>query len=475
MEIKTKNRTRFSPSPTGELHIGGIRTALFSWLYAKHLKGEFILRIEDTDQNRSRKTSTRSIIQSMKWLGLHYDFGPFYQSERLSVYRNACEILLQNGYAYRCYCSKKRIDSLRIAQHEAKRKPRYDQACRNVKSFFEHKPYVVRLRNPKDGTTSFVDKIRGFSKVSNCELDDLVLVRSDGVPTYHFTVVVDDWKMNITDIIRGDDHISSTFRQINILKALGAQEPNYIHVSTVLGHDEKKLSKRHGALSMMQYRKIGYFPESIINYLIKLGWSNGNKEIFTLEEAISLFDIKGLRKSPSILDNGKLDWFNQFYFKNSSINRILDFLRQELRDKNFDKKKLKRGIKSIAENQIEREKNIRDIMSKSSYLFVCSIRYNLNTLKNILKKDLFSNLYDLLREMEKSRYWDSVVIKNAITVFAKNTNTQKGVVINFIRIALVGIPNSLPIINTLQIIGKNQTIVRLNNFLNFVDKKIKIA
>jgi len=284
-------RTRFAPSPTGYLHVGGARTALFSWLYARHHQGEFILRIEDTDRERSTDAAVQAILDGMQWLGLDYDEGPYYQTKRFDRYQEIVQQLLSESKAYRCYCSKDRLEKLRADQKENKKKPRYDGHCRDLERHDENQPHVIRFRNPEEGEVTFDDKIRGPITVKNSELDDLVILRSDGTPTYNLTVVVDDWDMKITDVIRGDDHINNTPRQINILKALNAELPSYAHVPMILGSDGKRLSKRHGAVSVLQYREDGYLPEALLNYLVRLGWAYGDQEIFSLEEMVQHFDL----------------------------------------------------------------------------------------------------------------------------------------------------------------------------------------
>ena len=272
-------RTRFAPSPTGDLHIGGARTALFSWLFARQQGGVFILRIEDTDLERSTQASAELIIEAMRWLDLDYDEGPYYQTHRFDRYRQVLQQLLAENKAYRCYCSKERLEQLRLQQTEQGQKPRYDGRCRDLNTVLDE-PFVIRFRNPQQGAVTFNDMVRGSITISNSELDDLILARSDGAPTYNFVVVVDDWDMQITHVIRGDDHINNTPRQINILQALGAPVPEYGHVPTILGSDGKRLSKRHGAAGVLEYREAGFLPQALINYLVRLGWSYQDQEIF---------------------------------------------------------------------------------------------------------------------------------------------------------------------------------------------------
>ena len=316
-------RTRFAPSPTGYLHIGGARTALFSWAYARRHGGQFILRIEDTDLERSTQQSVQAILDGMRWLGLDYDEGPFYQMRRLDRYREAADRLIAEGKAYHCYCSKEELDAMREGQRARGEKPRYDGRWRDSKATPPAgvKP-VIRFKNPQGGDVTWDDQVKGLIMVSNDELDDVVIMRSDGVPTYNFGVVIDDIDMNITHVIRGDDHVSNTPRQINIYKALGATLPKFAHVPMILGHDGERLSKRHGAVSVMQYSEEGFLPEALVNYLGRLGWSHGDNEKFTREQLTEWFDLRHVSKSPARFDPEKLQWLNQQYIKETDDDRL---------------------------------------------------------------------------------------------------------------------------------------------------------
>jgi len=321
-------RTRFAPSPTGYLHIGGARTALFSWAFARRHGGKFILRIEDTDLERSTAQSTQAILDGMAWLGLDYDEGPFYQMQRLERYHEAAEQLLNSGDAYYCYCSREELDVMRERQRAAGLKPRYDGRWRDSKETPPAgvKP-VVRLKNPVDGVVAFNDLVKGEITVANSELDDLVLLRADGVPTYNFGVVIDDLDMDITHVIRGDDHVNNTPRQINILRALRVPTPQYAHVPMILGADGERLSKRHGAVSVMQYHEDGYLPEALINYLARLGWSHGDEEIFSREQLVEWFDLAAINRSPAKFNPEKLQWLNQQYLKNADGGRLAELVK----------------------------------------------------------------------------------------------------------------------------------------------------
>jgi glutamyl-tRNA synthetase len=319
-------RTRFAPSPTGYLHIGGARTALFSWAYARRHGGAFILRIEDTDVERSTQASTQAILDSMAWLGLDYDEGPFYQMQRLERYRSVAEHMIAQGKAYHCYASKEEIEALRERQRAMGLKPRYDGRWRPENAKGKAPPAgvkpVVRFASPLEGEVSFMDLVKGPITISNGELDDLVILRADGVPTYNFGVVVDDLDMNITHVIRGDDHVNNTPRQINILRALGAPLPQYAHVPMILGADGERLSKRHGAVSVMQYHEDGFLPEALLNYLARLGWSHGDAEVFPLAKFVEWFDLGSISKSPAKFNPEKLLWVNQHYIKSCDDGRL---------------------------------------------------------------------------------------------------------------------------------------------------------
>lgn len=331
----TQVRTRFAPSPTGFLHIGGARTALFSWAFARHHQGKFILRVEDTDVARSTPEAVQAILDGMAWLGLTPDEGPFYQMQRMERYKEVVSQMLESGHAYRCYTSREELDELRAQQEARKEKPRYDGRWRPEEGK-ELPPIpsgvepVIRFRNPKEGLVAWDDQVKGRIEFNNAELDDLIIARADGTPTYNFCVVVDDWDMGITHVIRGDDHVNNTPRQINILSALGAQIPTYAHLSMILGDDGQKLSKRHGAVSVMQYDDEGFLPEAVINYLARLGWSHGNDEIFTRDQLVEWFNLEHITASAAQFNTEKLRWLNSHYIKNTAPEELLERIRQLL-------------------------------------------------------------------------------------------------------------------------------------------------
>jgi glutamyl-tRNA synthetase len=320
-------RTRFAPSPTGYLHLGGARTALYSWAYARHFGGTFILRIEDTDLERSTPEAVQAILDGMKWLGLEHDEGPFYQMQRMDRYREAILTMLEQGTAYLCYCSPEEVEAMRERMRAAGEKPRYDGTWRPEPGK-ELPPVpagvkpVVRFKNPQDGEVTWNDVVKGPITISNRELDDLVIARPDGTPTYNFCVAIDDWDMGITHVLRGDDHVNNTPRQINILRALGAPLPQYGHLPMILGADGEKLSKRHGAVSVMEYPEQGYLPEAMLNYLARLGWSHGDDEIFSLEQFVQWFDLDHLTRSAAQFNNEKLAWLNNHYIRQADNERL---------------------------------------------------------------------------------------------------------------------------------------------------------
>ena len=333
-------RSRFAPSPTGYLHIGGARTALFSWAYARKTGGKFILRIEDTDIERSTAASTQAILDAMQWLGLDFDEGPFYQMQRLDRYRSVAQTLIDAGHAYRCYAGKAELDAMRDAQRERGLKPRYDGRWRPENAKGKTPPEgivpVIRFRNPDDGVVTWDDLVKGPISISNQELDDLVILRGDGVPTYNFGVVVDDWDMQMTHVIRGDDHVNNTPRQINIFNALGAPLPRFGHIPMILGADGERLSKRHGAVSVMQYLEEGYLPEALLNYLARLGWGHGDAEIFSREQFVEWFSLEAVSRSPAKFNPEKLQWLNAQYLKQANDERLADLTRPFLEKRDCD-------------------------------------------------------------------------------------------------------------------------------------------
>lgn len=379
----SKIKTRFAPSPTGYLHVGGARTALYSWLYSRHNKGEFVLRIEDTDLERSTQPAIDAIMDGMNWLNLNWDEGPYYQTKRFDRYNQVIDQMLSAGTAYRCYCTKERLEQLREDQMAKGEKPRYDGCCRGGNhNHSADEPHVVRFLNPQEGSVIFDDKIRGPIEFSNQELDDLIIRRTDGSPTYNFCVVIDDWDMEITHVIRGEDHINNTPRQINILKALGAPVPEYAHVSMILGDDGKKLSKRYNAVSVMQYRDEGYLPEALLNYLVRLGWSHGDQEIFTIDEMIEHFTLEAISKSASAFNTDKLLWLNHHYINTLPAEKVAVHLDWHIKQQNIDTSNgpsLVELIKLLG----ERCKTLKEMAESCHYFYVDFDTFEETAAKNI--------------------------------------------------------------------------------------------
>lgn len=463
-----KVRTRFAPSPTGFLHIGGARTALYSWLYARHHQGEFILRVEDTDVERSTKESVDAILQGMDWLGLNFDEGPFFQSQRFDRYREVAQQLLDSGKAYYCTCTKERLEALRAEQMAKKQKPRYDGHCRDLNLTKPNGPYVIRFRNPHEGEISFADQVFGTMVFQVNELDDLIIIRSDGTPTYNFSVVVDDYDMKITHVIRGDDHINNTPRQINILKALGAEIPIYAHLPMILGPDGKRFSKRHGAESVLQYRDDGYLADALLNYLVRLGWSHGDQEIFSREEMIKYFNLDSVQKSPAAYNPEKLQWLNQHYLKTENPEKIADNLAYQFKLLNIDTSKGP-ALAEIVKIQAERAKTLKEMAEKSRFFYEEVINYDADAAKH-LTKEILPALQQVGDQLQQLNKWDTTAIHQIINQIAENLGVKLGKVAQPIRVAVTGGTTSPPIDVTLFLLGKEKTNQRLSQTIDYIKK-----
>jgi glutamyl-tRNA synthetase len=454
-------RTRFAPSPTGYLHIGGARTALFCWLYAKKTQGTFILRIEDTDLERSTPESVQAILDGMEWLNLGYDQGPFYQTKRFGRYQEVLDQLLKEGKAYRCYCSKERLEKLREEQMDRKEKPRYDGLCREGKEE-RNSSFVVRFKNPVNGTVEFDDLIRGKVTFANTELDDLILARSDGVPTYNFTVVVDDWDMKITHVIRGDDHINNTPRQINILRALGATPPLYAHVPMILGSDGKRLSKRHGAVSVLSYREEGYLPHALINYLARLGWSHGDQEIFSIEELIEYFKISDINRAPAAFNPEKLLWLNHHYIKNSNPEEVAKELAWHMKRLGIDTRKGP-ALTEVIKAQAERSKTLIEMAERSRYFYQEVILGE--EAKAHFTPEILPVLAHFREKLASLSAWSKEAIHEVISATAEHFCLKLGKLAPPVRVALTGGTISPSIDTTILLIGRERTLNRLDKVL----------
>ena len=453
-------RTRFAPSPTGLLHIGGVRTALFCWLYARRHGGTFILRVEDTDRERSTPEAVQVILDGMAWLGLDADEGPFYQTLRYPRYREVIRQWLQKGKAYLCWCSKEELEAMRNAQLARKEKPRYDGRCRNGRAPVPGVTPVVRFRNPQEGAVVVADAVHGEVVFQNAELDDLIIERSDGNPTYNFCVVVDDHDMKVTHVIRGDDHLNNTPRQMNMLRAMGVEPPVYAHLPMILGPDGTKLSKRHGAVSVLAYREAGYLPEALLNYLARLGWSHGDQEIFTLDEMTALFDIADVNKSASAINPDKLAWINQQHLMRLPPSRVVPELRWQL-DRLGVQASDDAVLEAVVLAQRERSKTLKDMAEASRFFFEAPAAYEDKAARKHLTPETAPILEQTERALSGLADWSAQSVHGAIEALAGASGLGLGKVAQPIRVAVSGGGVSPPIDQTLAILGRQETLDRL--------------
>ncbi len=464
-----KVRTRFAPSPTGYLHVGGARTALFCWLFARHHGGDFILRIEDTDRERSTQASVDAILDAMKWLALDYDEGPYYQSERFDRYAEYVQRLLDEHKAYHCYCTPQELDAMRTEQRAKGVKPRYDGRCRARTG---PPPAaiapVVRFKNPVDGNVVIEDLIKGRIVISNNELDDLIIARPDGTPTYNFTVVIDDLEMDITHVIRGDDHVNNTPRQINIFAALDAAPPKYAHVPMILGPDGQRLSKRHGAVGVMQFREDGYLPEALINYLVRLGWSHGDQEIFSRRELCELFDLPDVNRAASVFDTDKLNWLNQHYIKSADTASLAGLLEEQL---------LKRGVDVadgpdlpiLVDIQRDRAKTLAEMAEKSLFAFGDLEGYSEKAAAKHLKPVAVEGLAAVRERLAGVDPWQPEAIHEAVVSSAEAVGIKLGKLAQPLRVAVTGSDMSPSIDSTLLLVGRDRTLARIDAALAYIE------
>jgi glutamyl-tRNA synthetase len=464
-------RTRFAPSPTGYLHIGGARTALFSWLYACRMGGQFILRIEDTDRERSTEASVNAILESMEWLNLDYAEGPYYQTKRTKRYKEVTQQLLDEDKAYYCYCTKEELDELREHQLALKMKPRYDGRYRD----YQGPPRrgvapVVRFKNPLKGIVVVDDLVRGKVTFDNQELDDLIIARADGSPTYNFTVVVDDMDMRISHVIRGDDHLNNTPRQINIFQALGIEFPHYAHIPMILGADGKKLSKRHGAVSVMQYRDHGYLPQALLNYLVRLGWSYGDQEIFTREEMINFFDIKDINQSASVFNPAKLLWLNQTYLKHSTYTQQAKALEWHMKQQNVSWY-AGPSLEALFDVQKERTKTLKELVAESRLFYEDFEAYEGKAAAKFLKLETLEVLKSFLNTFELLEQWSRSALHDLVRQVAEAHAMKLGKVAQPLRVAVTGGTVSPSIDATLELLGKPRTLTRLKRAIQFIEAK----
>ena len=450
------------------LHIGGVRTALFSWLYARRFGGTFILRVEDTDRERSTDAATQVILDGMDWLGLVADEGPFYQTRRMDRYREVIDEFLRTDRAYHCYCSKEELDAMRARQQAAKQKPRYDGTCRHGRAVREGVNPVVRFKNPLDCAVIVEDAIHGNVRFENTELDDLIIARSDGTPTYNFCVVVDDMDMKVTHVIRGDDHLNNTPRQINMLEALGAKLPVYAHVPMILGPDGAKLSKRHGAVSVLQYREEGYLPEALLNYLVRLGWSHGDQEIFSIEEMTQFFDIRDVNKSASAFNPDKLSWLNQQHIMRAAPQRLAQYLKPQLAALGIHADDEAKLI-GVARAQQERAKTMKEMAQNSGFFFQDVATYDAKAAQKHLTPEARNSLRVLHASLLALDDWSKEAINATLQALSTQTGLALGKIAQPLRVAVSGTGVSPPIDVTLEVLGKTETLKRLARAVAWID------
>ncbi|NMP17943.1 glutamate--tRNA ligase [Thalassotalea sp. Y01] len=462
--------TRFAPSPTGYLHVGGARTALYSWLYAKKTGGDFVLRIEDTDLERSTQASVDAIMDGMNWLNLDWDQGPIFQTDRFDRYKEVIAQLLESGHAYRCYCTPEEVEAMREEAMAKGENPRYNGMWRDRTDYPADKPFVIRFKNPLDGSVVIEDIVKGRIEIGNSELDDLIIARSDGSPTYNLTVVVDDWDMGITHVVRGDDHVNNTPRQINILAALGAPLPHYAHIPMILGDDGKRLSKRHGAVSVMQYRDDGYLPEALLNYLVRLGWSHGDQEIFSREEMIELFDLTGCNRAPSAFNTDKLVWVNQHYMKTLDAEYVAEHLAWHMADQGIN---IDQGpaLADVVKVQAERVKTLKEMAQISRYFYEEYSEFDAKAAKKHLRGVAKEPLTLVQSKLAALTQWNAENIHAAINGTAEELQVGMGKVGMPLRVAATGAGNSPSLDVTLELLEQAQVVARIDKALAFIAER----
>ena len=461
-------RTRFAPSPTGYLHIGGVRTALFCWLYAKNKKGQFLLRIEDTDLERSTQESINAIHEGMQWLKLNHDEEPVYQSQRMDLYQQKIEELLESGCAYRCYCTQEELDAMRKEQSEKGETPGYDGRCREIKEP-KNGEFVIRFKSPEEGEIIINDHVFGNILVNNQELDDFILVRSNGVPTYHFSVVVDDHDTNISHVIRGDDHLKNTAKQIHLFNAFGYKLPQFVHLPMILGPDGGRLSKRHGAMNILEYKQQGFLPEAILNYLVRLGWSSGDQEIFSIKELVEKFDLTNINKSSARFDAEKLQWVNQQHLSSLDNQKLSDLLTEQATKEDIELPSLEKML-LFSEAYKNRVNNLNDLLDNAHSLFSEKIEIEEKAAKKHLRSVILEPLKDLVNEFEEIT-WAKENIHGAIENICKKHEIGFGKIGQPLRVAVTGNTISPPIDVTLALIEKEIAIIRLRTAIKYIEKR----
>ncbi|NVN84173.1 MULTISPECIES: glutamate--tRNA ligase [unclassified Vibrio] len=468
-------KTRFAPSPTGYLHVGGARTALYSWLFAKNQGGEFVLRIEDTDLERNSQEAVDAILEGMQWMGMEWDEGPYYQSKRFDRYNEMVDKLLAEDKAFKCYASKELLDEIRAQQEENKEMARYDANHPKIvaanEAAKEGDACVIRFRNPKEGSVVFDDQIRGRIEIANSQLDDLIIRRTDGAPTYNFVVVVDDWDMGITHVVRGEDHINNTPRQINIYEALGAPVPTFAHCAMILGDDGAKLSKRHGAVSVMQYRDEGYLPNALNNYLVRLGWSHGDQEIFSQEEMIEFFSLNAISKSASAFNTDKLLWLNNHYIKTSEPEYVAKYLQWHLDAQKIDTTSGP-AITEVIKLVGERCNTLIELAEQSRYFYEDFSEFEAGAAKKHLRGVAKGPLELALAKVEALEDFTTVNIKDGvIAAVCEELEIGMGKIGMPLRVAVTGGGQSPSVDAVMELVGKERVIARIKMALEFIAER----
>ena len=462
-----KVRTRFAPSPTGYLHLGGARTALFCWLFARKHEGDFVLRVEDTDRERSTDESVQAILDGMQWLGLDYDEGPFFQTQRYDRYNEVIDQLIESGHAYRCYCSKERLDEMREQAQAEKRKPRYDGTCRERTDSVAGVEPVIRFKTPLEGSVVIDDMVKGRIEIDNAELDDLVIRRSDGNPTYNLSVVVDDADMRITHVVRGDDHINNTPRQIHIFEALGIETPAFAHLPMILGDDGKRMSKRHGAVSVMQYQKDGILPHAMLNYLARLGWSHGDQEIFSMQELLDLFALEDCQKSGSVFDTTKLLWVNQQHMANQSDDELGDALSAALQSNSVS---VTDGppVSRVASVLKERAQSFAEMAEQADIFYKDAVELDEKAAKKQLRPVALPVLEAVHAKLSAEDQWCASSFKTVLDSVAEEQEIGFGKIGQPLRVGISGEGASPDNGDTLELIGKDRSLARIVTAIDYV-------
>ena len=468
-------RTRFAPSPTGYLHIGGARTALFNYLYARHCGGKFVLRIEDTDRQRSTPEAIAAILESMEWLRLEWDEGPFYQTERMALYQDRIRALLSAGDAYPCVCTPETLEAKRAAALAEKRKPMYDGTCRPPEraavALPEGVPYTIRFRSPESGATVVDDKVKGRVEFDNTELDDLILARSDGSPTYNFCVVCDDIDMGITHIIRGDDHLSNTPRQMQLYEALGSKPPVFAHVPLILGEDKKRLSKRHGATSVTAYRDMGYYPEALNNYLVRLGWSHGDQEIFDGAELVEKFDIDAVGKSSAVFNPEKLLWLNAHYLKERPPSRLAQDVLPYLSAKGYPTPDDRAWLEKMVDTLRERAKSLVELVDMAHYFLADTVEIDEKAGRKHLVPEARNLLQEVSVRLGNLADFNQAGIEQVFGDVVAERDIKLGKVAQPVRVALTGSTVSPGIYEVIDVLGRDATLARLAAGIRYIDDR----